>query len=125
MSYSLGLLVIACATVVMPTTGRAQFTEFYPVGEGGVSLNNADFTMLVDTANELLRRPHLANGSTAKWRNDQTGSNGTISVTRSFSQQKMPCHTLAYETLPMATPPANKLVLNWCRTPDGSWKILS
>jgi surface antigen len=110
---------------MMPATGRAQFTEFYPVGEGGVSLNNADFRLLVDTANELLRRPRLTKGSTASWRNDQTGSNGTISVTRSFSQQHLPCHTLAYETVPMATPPANKLVLNWCRTPDGSWKILS
>jgi hypothetical protein len=124
MSYFVRFLLVACA-IVMPAAGRAQLTEFYPVGEGGVSLNNADFTMLVDAANGLLRRPHLAKGSATSWRNDQTGSNGTISVTRSFHEKNMPCHTLTYETIPMATPPAGRLLLNWCKTPDGSWKILS
>ena len=125
MPHTLRLTLVVVLAGVLATTGRAQFSSFYPFGEGGISLNNADFSKLVDAANDLLRRPRLAKGAAAKWRNDQTGSSGTISVTKTFSRESMPCHTLSYETIPMATPPPNRTVLNWCKTGDGSWKILS
>jgi surface antigen len=125
MPYTLRLILVVVLIGVLAATGRAQLTSFYPIGEGGISLNNADFSKLVDAANNLLRRPRLANGATTRWENDQTGSSGTISVTKTFSRESMLCHTLSYETVPMATPPANRTVLNWCKTSDGSWKILS
>jgi surface antigen len=105
---------------------RAQLTPFYTIGAGGVSLNDADFAMLVDAANGLLRRPRLADGATANWQNAQSGSHGTISVTKTFHRESMLCHTLSYETVPMATTSqASTTVLNWCKTGDGSWKILT
>jgi len=125
MAYYLRLMLLACLCAVSTDRARAQLTPFYTVGADGVSLNNADFTILVDTANSLLRRPRLANGAAASWQNDQTGSHGTISVTNTFHRDSMLCHTLSYETIPMATSSANKTVLNWCKTRDGSWKILS
>ena len=125
MAYCLRLMLLACLCAVLTDSARAQLTSFYTVGADGVSLNNADFTRLVDTANSLLRRPRLANGAAASWQNDQTGSHGTIGVTNTFRRDAMLCHTLLYETTPMATSSANKTVLNWCKTPDGSWKILS
>jgi surface antigen len=125
MAYYLRLMLLACLCAVPTDRARAQLTPFYTVGADGVSLNNADFTILVDTANSLLRRPRLANGAAANWQNDQTGSHGTISVTNTFRKDSMLCHTLSYETIPMATSSANKTVLNWCNTQDGSWKILS
>jgi hypothetical protein len=125
MAYFLRLMLLICLCAVLTDRARAQLTPFYTVGADGVSLNNADFTMLVDTANGLLRRPRLAKGATASWQNDQTGSHGTISVTNTFRKDSMLCHTLSYETIPMATSSANKTVLNWCNTQDGSWKILS
>ena len=125
MAYCLRLMLLACLCAVLTGRARAQLPPFYTVGADGVSLNNADFTILVDTANSLLRRPRLANGATASWQNDQTGSHGTIGVTKTFRHDSMLCHTLLYETTPMATSSANKTVLNWCNTRDGSWKILS
>lgn len=125
MAYFLRLMLLICLCAVLTDRARAQLTPFYTVGADGVSLNNADFTMLVDTANGLLRRPRLAKGATASWQNDQTGSHGTINVTNTFRQDSMLCHTLLYETTPMATSSSNKTVLNWCNTQDGSWKILS
>jgi surface antigen len=120
------LMLLVCLCAVLTDRARAQLTPFYTIGADGVSLNNADFTLLVDTANSLLRRPSLANGAAASWQNDQTGSHGTISVTKTFHRDSMLCHTLSYETTPMATTSsANNTVLNWCKTPDGSWKILS
>jgi surface antigen len=126
MAHFLRLMLLVCLCAVLTDRARAQLTPFYTIGADGVSLNNADFTLLVDTANSLLRRPSLANGAAASWQNDQTGSHGTISVTKTFHRDSMLCHTLSYETTPMATTSsANNTVLNWCKTPDGSWKILS
>jgi surface antigen len=125
MRHTVRLILVVVLTGVPAAAGRAQLGSFYPIGEGGLSLNNADFSKLVDAANDLLRQPRLAKGAITKWQNDQTGSSGTISVTKTFIRDSMLCHTLSYETIPMATPPANRTVLNWCKTNDGSWKILA
>jgi surface antigen len=127
MTRNLRLTLIVCLSLLLPEMGRAQLLNpFYTIGSDDVSLNNADFEMLVDAANGLLRRPRLAKGASASWRNDQTGSHGTISVTKTFLRGAMLCHTLSYETIPMGTRSANTTVaLNWCKTSDGSWRILS
>jgi surface antigen len=123
---SWGLVLVACLSMALTHAARAQLTPFYTIGAGGVSLNDADFAMLVDAANGLLRRPRLADGATANWQNAQSGSHGTISVTKTFHRESMLCHTLSYETVPMATTSqASTTVLNWCKTGDGSWKILT
>jgi surface antigen len=127
MTCNLRLMLTVCLILVLPETGHAQLLNpFYTIGSDDVSLNNADFEMLVDAANGLLRRPRLAKGASASWRNDQTGSHGTINVTKTFHRGAMICHTLSYETVPMGTRSANTTVaLNWCKTSDGSWRILS
>jgi hypothetical protein len=112
-------------SILLASKVDAQLTGFYPIGADSLSLNNADFSLLVDAANGLLRKSPLRIGASTSWRNQQTGSNGTIRVTKTFHQDGMLCHTLSYETIPAATPPANTTVLNWCKTPDNQWKILS
>ena len=119
------LLMAICLSILLASKGHAQLTGFYPIGADSLSLNNADFSLLVDAANGLLRKSPLRIGASTSWRNQQTGSNGTIRVTKTFHQDGMLCHTLSYETIPAATPPANTTVLNWCKTPDNQWKILS
>jgi surface antigen len=119
------LTLIACLIVTLTGAAHSQLSPFYTIGADGVSLNNADFRILVDAANDLLRRARLANGATASWRNVQTGSHGTITVTKTFHRESMLCHTLSYETIPMETSQGNITVLDWCKTSDGSWKILS
>ena len=118
------LMLTVCLILVLPETGHAQLLNpFYTIGSDDVSLNNADFEMLVDAANGLLRRPRLAKGASASWRNDQTRSHGTINVTKTFHRGAMICHTLSYETVPMGTRSANTTVaLDWCKTSDGSWR---
>jgi hypothetical protein len=112
-------------SILLASKVDAQLTGFYPIGADSLSLNNADFSLLVDAANGLLRKSPLRIGASTSWRNQQTGSNGTIRVKKTFHQDGMLCHTLSYETIPAATPPANTTVLNWCKTPDNQWKILS
>jgi hypothetical protein len=70
------LTLIACLIVTLTGAAHSQLSPFYTIGADGVSLNNADFEILVDAANGLLRRPRLANGDTASWRNAKSGSTG-------------------------------------------------
>jgi hypothetical protein len=116
--------LVLCLSFVGVNLSYAQLAGFYPITSDGVSLSNGDFTLLIDTANSLLRQPRLAKGDSASWHSEQTGSHGTISVTDTFRHGSMRCHTLTYETNPMATSSANTVKLNWCDTPQG-WKILS
>jgi hypothetical protein len=104
---------------------HAQLTGFYPMGADSLSLNDDDFRLMIDAANGLLRQSPLRTGATTTWKNSQSGSNGTIHVTKTFNRNAMLCHTLVYETLPAGTPQANRTTLDWCNTGGGAWKILS
>ena len=125
MPFASRWFLAVCLCVLMTGKGHAQLGGFYPFGADSLSLDNADFGMMIDAANGLLRKTPLRPGDSVGWRNQQTGSNGTILVTDSFRHDRMPCHTLTYETIPAATPPATKTVLKWCKTPASEWKILS
>jgi surface antigen len=118
------LAAVAGFILLMPSAGEAQLSGFYTIGSDAVSLNNADFTALIDAANGLLRRPRLSQGDNTSWQNGQTGSHGTIVVTNTFHYESLLCHTLTYNTNPAAASSANTTILKWCKTPDG-WKILS
>jgi hypothetical protein len=117
--------VLAALTfgILLLGPANAQLSGYYPFGSDALSLSNGDFMRLIDAANQLLRRSPLPVGTTANWRNDQTGSSGTIRVTRTFRHDSMLCHRLDYETVPAGTPPANRTTLDWCNTREG-WKIL-
>ncbi len=59
------------------------------------------------------------------WSNPKTGTSGTITLVRDFQSAGMACHELKY--LFNLTHPTRRqtYTLNWCRTPDGEWKIKS
>ena len=124
MGYVTGLLGIVCLGIALAVPGYAQLTGYYPMGADSLSLSNDDFVRLTDAANALLLRTSLPVGTTTSWQNTQTGSSGTIRVTRTFTHGSMRCHRLVYETRPAGTPPANSTTLDWCNTGRGVWKIL-
>lgn len=107
MSHLVRLTLAVALSAAAFNSAHAQLTGFYTIGSDGVSLNNDDFALLIDTANDLLRRPALTQGNSASWQSRQTGSHGTISVTDTFRHGAMLCHTLTYETNPMASASAN------------------
>ena len=94
------LLAVGCLTTALASPAESQLAGYYPMGADSLSLTNDDFRILIDAANELLRRSPLGVGATASWRNGQTGSNGTVSVTKTFTRNAMLCHTLVYDDSP-------------------------
>jgi surface antigen len=125
MKFVTRLLAAQCCIIALSVPAHAQLSGYYPFSSDAVSLNNDDFARMIEAANKLLRQSPLPVGTATNWRNDQTGSSGTIRVTKTFRHQAMLCHKLVYETIPAATPPANKTTLDWCDTGRGEWKILS
>jgi surface antigen len=113
-----------CLGSALAVPAQAQLLGYYPFDSDALSLNNEDYMRLIDTANGLLRRSPLPVGTTAGWRNDQTGSAGTIRVTKTFRHGSMVCHQLAYDTTLGGTPPAKRTMLDWCDTGADGWKIL-
>ncbi len=124
MSRIVLLAVAGHLTTAALTPVYAQLGGYYPITSDGVSLDNGDFALLIDTANGLLRQSRLTTGKSVSWHSERTGSHGTITVTDTSHHGSMVCHTLTYETNPMASPSANTVKLNWCKTLEG-WKILS
>jgi surface antigen len=125
MGYVTRLSAVLCLGAALAVPAHAQLTGPYPFGSDALSLNNDDFARMIEAANGLLRRSPLPVGTTTSWRNDQTGSAGSIGVARTFRHGAMLCHRLVYETVPAGTPPANRTILDWCNTGSGVWKILS
>lgn len=124
MGYVASSLTALCLGSALAVPAYAQLTGYHPLDTASVSLNNDDFMWLIDAANGLLRRSPLSVGATTNWKNDQTGSAGTIHVAKTFRHDAMLCHRLLYETFPAGTPPANRTALDWCDTGRGEWKIL-
>jgi hypothetical protein len=63
-------------------------------------------------------------GQSDSWRNPQTNSHGTSTITRVFTSGGMPCHLVRHHIV--AGPrPASNYRFTWCRTPSGEWKIKS
>lgn len=118
-----GLLLVFLAIVGFAGMTRAQINPF--ANMTGARLSNEDFSLLIDAGNALLRRSKLAIGDATQWQNPKTGSKGTITVQMTSHQNGMPCYMLFYQTNIQGAPSSNSTRLNWCKSQDGAWKILS
>jgi len=115
----LGLLAVTPAA-------QAQVNPFR--GSTSRGLSAADMSMLADAADaadRANRAEHPAIGQVEHFSNPETGTAGTVRLARLFHSGGMACHALQYRfTTKGGTRPAD-YTTNWCRTPDGAWKIKS
>jgi surface antigen len=85
--------------------------------------NDADLKLLSDSADKAL--DSAKDGETVAWDNEQTGSSGTVTPTRSFTQEGHDCRRLkVVNRAAKATRGSATSSLDFCRV-DGAWKILS
>lgn len=110
------------ALMLMGTQAQAQINPFRS-GRNEPRLSSQDFDLLMSSANEANRAPAVAVGTTAAWKNPQTGSHGTSKVERIFQQKGMTCHLLRQDVFVRGAPQARRYDLTWCLTPSGEWKI--
>ncbi len=64
-------------------------------------------------------------GTVERWRNPDTKDAGEVQLIRSFDYKGMSCRTIRYTIRYESR--RNRLhhhVVNWCRVPAGTWKIV-
>jgi surface antigen len=64
-------------------------------------------------------------GTVERWRNPDTKTAGEIKLVRSFEASGMSCRRLEYTVrFEIVRDAPREYILNWCRLPDGAWKIV-
>ena len=119
-SAFLVMLTTACS---LPLVAHAQVNPFRSsrVGSG---LSQQDLRELGDAGRRLYTQDNVANGASDTWSNSQSGNSGTVTVVDSFQRQGNACRKLRYDIRLKVRSGVRTYTLNWCRQPDGSWKIV-
>lgn len=101
---------------------NAQVNPFFSsrVGSG---LNSEDFKVMNATAAQLYQRESVSDGTSDKWSNPKSGNGGTITVLQNFTRSHMQCRKLRYDIRLRARTGIRSYTVNWCKTPDGVWKL--
>lgn len=64
-------------------------------------------------------------GTIERWRSPETRNAGEVKLLRSFDSHGMPCRTIDYTIrFEVQRDRPNHYILNWCKLPDGTWKIV-
>jgi hypothetical protein len=105
-------------------TAQAQINPFRS-SKQGAGLTNADVGMLEAAVEQLNSTNPLHVGDSQDWSNSDTGNSGKVTVTRLFQSGGMACHGMRYDLSYKDKRPPAQLMLNWCKTAAGEWKIKS
>ncbi|MGE4046994.1 MAG: hypothetical protein AB7F35_19185 [Acetobacteraceae bacterium] len=114
------------AVALIPLVGSlvpasAQINPFW-AGRNDPRMSAEDNNLLLASIDRLNRRKNVDVGASDSWRNPQTGSHGTSSVTGIFQRSGMTCHRMRHEISTRGDSP-EPYDLTWCLTPEGAWKI--
>ncbi len=115
--------VVALAAGLLPSTASAQINPFR--GRGADQLTAQDLDAAGDAVRRLLAHDPLPTGATETWRNERSGAHGFVRAGNSLTRHGLSCRQVHYsgQTARGLHPRGGEL--NWCRTPDGNWKIAS
>lgn len=114
--------MLFCGIMLAASSAWAQLNPF---PGRAPKLTHQDLVVLEETTTKLNNAPSASVGETMNWSNPATGAHGTVALTRRFHHQAMACHALRYEVSPNQTRSLRTYNVDWCKTADGQWKILS
>ena len=114
------LLCCLCVSA-FAVASRAQISPFFNRFSG--SLNEDDVKDLMAAGQRLYGQDVVPDGATDTWSNPKTGNSGTITVLQSFTRDGMPCRKVRYNNRIKNQPNTRIFTLDWCKTPQGVWKI--
>ncbi|MBV8682306.1 MAG: hypothetical protein JO111_05490 [Caulobacteraceae bacterium] len=93
-----------------------------PPGQGP-QLTQDDITRLKAAIDRLNEGRSV--GTVERWRSETSKNAGEVALTRIFVAKGMSCHTIRNVVRYGSRPDAPRsFVFNWCRQPDGQWKIV-
>lgn len=114
---------LACAALAL--SAGAASAQINPFPDRDFILSESDLAVIEEVAGGLISGKVVPAGTKLQWFNGETHRRGTIEVLGSSQLDGRPCHQLRY-TFPVKSRPGSRSYdLNWCRMPEGEWKIVS
>jgi len=112
---------LACAIILMFSVpgmllaSNWQWLKDAPV----MSFDEQDWKLLQETINQTLNKD--SDGDSRQWNNPETGNSGTVQVLDTRDTDTGLCRNLVISN--SSKPEKEVTRLNYCRQPDGQWKI--
>jgi len=116
---------LAAVLVILATSSRP-----YPINQPWLGAPGAGPTLTQDDVDRMHAAVVRLNegrsiGTVERWRGASSGNSGEVVLTRRFVAKGMDCHALHYVVHFNRRPNSPRsFVFNWCRQPDGAWKIV-
>jgi hypothetical protein len=102
-------------------TAQAQA---WPSYMGGGRLTKQDIQIMDQATADLHRSPATQIGDTAHWTNPASGNAGTATLVDSMELRGMNCWKVRYDfTFAKGSGPRTYSI-NWCHTPQDTWRIV-
>jgi surface antigen len=112
-----------CTALLLTAPALAVSPSFLAPQLGWPGLTRDDLARMHAAAARLYQGQSI--GTVERWRSPQSGDAGAVTLVRSFDEKGMPCRTLDYTIRFEAQRDSpDHYLLNWCRIPDGAWKIV-
>jgi surface antigen len=112
--------VTLAAILLASPMAQAQLSPFKGKGP---KMSGADIALMDRAAEPLFQADPFKPGATASWKNDQTGFSGTVTLMNEKRFQGMLCRNVKYDIMNQARQTERPYLVDWCRTPDGTWKM--
>ncbi len=119
----LSLGVLALSAAMMPGLASAQINPFR--GRGADQITREDLASVGDAVQRLLAHDPLPAGTVETWRNERSGASGFVRAGKSLTRHGLACRQIHYSGQTGRGVHPRNAELDWCKAPDGSWKIAS
>jgi surface antigen len=90
-------------------------------------LEKTDLALIGQAAEKLYTKENVADGTTESWNNPLTGASGSVTMVNSFHRtirgNSLLCRKLRYEVAWKGRTGTRSYLIDWCRLPDGTWKV--
>jgi surface antigen len=126
MKHSFRLAILAASGLMIAGVAQAQISPFRTTRNE--RLDKSDVALMNQTAEKLYKADNVTDGAAENWMNPKTGASGTVTMqsrfARTWHDMQLDCRKVKYEVLRKGASAPRNYVVNWCKQPDGEWKIL-
>lgn len=117
------LLSTAFGVLIASTSGAVLAQPGSPLTLSWPGLTTDDVNRMHDAAARLYEGRSI--GTIERWRSPDSKDTGEVKLIRSFDAHGMPCRTIDYTVrFEVMRNSPDHYVLNWCRVPGDTWKIV-
>ena len=120
------LSAVLAASLFAAGAAQAQINPFRSSSHSP-RLSSADLALMEQAGQKLLGETAPATGASEAWHNDDTGAAGQVAfigpTQRTVRGTTFACRRLSYTVTLRNRPTPRTTHVNWCRQPDGTWKM--